>query len=262
MIENNASHPLGYQETQDALAIRIRAHQEYSNFSLEEWVENNLPLNPGGTLLDIGCGDGNLFPSYAEKLRGRGAIVGGDQSEELLAKAAKRLDSIPTILFRLDMNDSLPFVANSFNIVVSTFAIYYVDDVERIVTDIKRVLAPGGSLILIGPTSQNAIELYSFNEKLFGFGMDEKGARRTDRLEKEFAPALQAVFGDLKIIKIPCKLVFPGREQFIRYYLATLLYQESIKKTGEKPTREELAAAVMPFYEISKEMIVLHGQKS
>lgn len=257
----NSNTGLGYQETQSALETRIQAHQKYSSFSLEEWVERYLPLSMGEILLDIGCGNGNLFPSYSKKLGNQGVIVGLDQSTNLLSNAAKREGVTPRLLLQWDMNQSFPFVENSFNLVVSFFAIYYADDVERIVTEIKRVLKTEGSLFLIGPTDRNAGELYDFNEKLFGIARDEKINRRTNRLEKEFSHTVQKVFGSIHCDKIPCKLVFPNREEFVRYYLATLLYEESVKKAGTAPTNNDISAIKMPSYEVSKEMIVLYSKK-
>ncbi|MBF0330173.1 MAG: class I SAM-dependent methyltransferase [Nitrospirae bacterium] len=257
----NDKASLGYKESRSALDIRIQAHRNYSSFSLEEWINRSLPLKPGDVVMDIGCGNGNLFPSYEKKLGSTGVIVGMDQSEDLLQKAASREGASPKVLLRWDMNENLPFIDASFDMVISSFAIYYVDDVKRIVNQIKRLLKDGGSVFLIGPTDRNAAELYDFNKKIFGFGRDEKINRRTNRLEMEFLPALEEILGAVKSEIIPSKLVFPNREEFVRYYLATLLYEESAAKAAYAPDAEKLASIDMPAWEISKEMIVLCSTK-
>ena len=81
---------LGYQERQNNLAVRIHAHKQFSNFNLESWIENNLDLKPGAMLLDLGCGNGNLFPIFSKKLGERGVIVGIDKSAELLSEAKNK----------------------------------------------------------------------------------------------------------------------------------------------------------------------------
>lgn len=252
---------VGYNEKRDCLSIRIEAHKKYSNFSLDDWLSRNLSIKEGQSLLDIGCGDGNFFGLYGGKLGRGGLVVGIDQSDELLEKASKRETAASTLLLKWSMNDTMPFVPSSFNAVISTFAIYYVDDVSRILGDIKRVLRDGGEMLLIGPTDANAKELYDFNELVFGIKRDEKIGIRTNRLQTEFAPAAQGVFKNCRIETIPSKIQFPSQDEFIRYYKATLLFEESLKKTFRAVTDEYLKSIPFPAWEISKEMAVVRGEK-
>ncbi len=252
---------LGYNERQNNLAIRIHAHKQFSNFNLESWIENNLDLKPGAMLLDLGCGNGNLFPIFSKKLGERGVIVGIDKSTELLSEA-KNKNSMNRILLEWDMNGRMPFFDENFDYVISSFAIYYVNNVVEIVKEIKRVLCTYGKVFLIGPTDNNAKELYEFNEKVFGFGRDDKIDKRTNRLEKEFYPVLSAHFANVTIEKIPGKLIFPGRSEFLQYYTATLLFEESVKKCGFKLHVEALIPRGLSSIEVSKEMIILSGCKN
>lgn len=260
MIRINTS--LSYNERQDNLSIRIEANKRFSNFDLEDWLDECLPFKPGDIILDIGCGNGNLFRCYSRKLADRGVIVGIDQSKELLSEAIKREGTEPKVLLEWNMNDRFPFIERSFNHVISTFAIYYVDDVRAIIEDIKKVLKLSGEIFLIGPTSNNARELYEFNKKIFNFRRDEKAIRRTNRIEKEFYPAITDIFESVSAEKIPSKLVFPSKVEFITYYMATLLFEESVKKSGFKPNANKLLSFDTPSLEICKEIIVLRGRKN
>ena len=253
---------LGYNERQRNLSIRIEANKRFSNFDLEDWLDERLPFKPGDIILDIGCGNGNFFPRYSRKISNRGVIVGIDQSKELLLEAIKCECTTPKILLEWNMNNRFPFIERSFNYVISTFAIYYVDDVRAIIEDIKRVLKPSGEVFLIGPTNNNARELYEFNKNIFNFDRDEKVIRRTNRIEKEFYPVIRDIFESVSIEKIPSKLIFPSRVEFIAYYMATLLFEESVKRSGFKPDVKKLLSFNIPSLKICKEMIMLRGRKN
>lgn len=255
---------LGYSEGKDDLAVRIEANKRFSNFSLEDWLNEHLPFKGGNVILDVGCGNGNLFSIYSRKISPGGVIVGVDKSKELLFEAVKRKDCIPNLLLNWDLNDRFSFVEKSFDYVISTFAIYYANDVRSVTEEMKRVLRPLGEIFLIGPTDNNAKELYEFNRRVFDLDRDrdEKLIRRTNRLEKEFYPVFNDILGNASVDIIPSKLVFPDKKEFIRYYTSTLLFEESIQKTGIKPNSCELFLAELPTLEVSKEMIVLRGRKN
>lgn len=257
--KNNDNSLLGYQEKVDALSIRIKAHKEFSNFSLENWLDVNLPFKEKNVILDIGCGSGNLLPVYANKIGEKGAIVGIDQSPNLLAEASKLKIDTPFVLLEWDMNNRLPFMEKSFDYVISTFAIYYANDVRSILEDIKRVLKLDGQFLLIGPNDNNAAELYQFNKKIFGFDRNETADRRTNRLNKEFYPIAASIFKNVSLQKIDSKLIFPNKHEFVQYYMATLLFEESIKQAGFRLKYEEIMAIDLPSLEVSKEMIALWG---
>jgi len=252
---------LGYTERKENLKIRIEANKRFCSFSLEDWLENNIPFNQGNIVLDIGCGNGNLFPVYSTKLGTDGVIVGVDKSQELLREAIKE-GTTPKMLLNLDINNSLPFIDKIFNYAISTFAIYYVDDSRAIINEIKRVLKLSGEVLLIGPTDNNAKELYEFNKKVFNIDRTDTATRRTNSLQREFLPAIKDIFGNVAVDIIPAKLVFPDKEKFIRYYMATLLFEESIKKSSFKPKADELISVDTDSLEFSKEMIVIRGKKN
>jgi ubiquinone/menaquinone biosynthesis C-methylase UbiE len=211
--------------------------------------------------LDIGCGNGNMFPTYAKLLSGHGVIVGMDQSSELLVRANELPMPVPQILLPADMNKPLPFMAGTFNWVISSFAIYYVKESLEVLNEISRVLRPGGKLVLIGPCQHNARELHAFNEKLFGVKAHDKSSVRTRRLEEEFYPAMKGIFQDVKKQNLEIKIAFPSREEFVKYYLATLLFEEAVKETGRTPGMEDLKKVPMENFDVSKAVVVIEGTR-
>lgn len=259
--DKSAPKDLGYTEGKDKLSYRIEVHKKYSNFSLEKWLDDNLPFKKTDVIADIGCGDGNFFGIYSAKIGPEGIVLGFDQSAELLTRAQQKHIDAGVVLFEWNMNNTFPLIDNSVDFVISTFAIYYVDDVDAVLKDIQRVLKEKGEVILIGPTGNNANELYFYNKKIFGIGQSEKVKRRTNRLEKEILPAMKDVFSKVSFEIIPSKIVFPSKKEFVNYFMATLTFEESVKMSGIHPSFEDLMKVEIDTNEISKEMIMLRGCK-
>jgi ubiquinone/menaquinone biosynthesis C-methylase UbiE len=102
-------------------------------------------LAPGGTVLEIGCGSGMGLPYLAERTR---LAVGGDYTMSLLQEARGRLPAAP--LVRLDAQH-LPFRDASFDAVFMLEMIYYVADQEAAFAECRRVIKPGGRLMVCLP---------------------------------------------------------------------------------------------------------------
>lgn len=97
-------------------------------------------------LLDAGCGDGVL----ATKLAQLGARVTGlDPDERMLdgARARARSNSVDLDLVRGRV-EALPFPDASFDRVVAVTVLCFVEDADRAVAEMARVLKPGGRLVL------------------------------------------------------------------------------------------------------------------
>jgi SAM-dependent methyltransferase len=97
----------------------------------------------GRRVLEAGCGPGQGLGLMNSAAR---FLVGGDYTRKLLAFAGQRYGArVP--LVRLDAQ-SLPFVAGSFDLVVFYEAIYYLARPAAFVAECRRVLSPGGAVLL------------------------------------------------------------------------------------------------------------------
>lgn len=97
----------------------------------------------GKKLLDIGCGGGGDLAIFAAK----GAIVHGiDPSAAFIAEAH---GVAPGAHLSVGVGEELPFEDESFDIVVSKWALQTSPDVSRILREASRVLRPGGILLFL-----------------------------------------------------------------------------------------------------------------
>jgi trans-aconitate methyltransferase len=95
---------------------------------------------PGESVLDLGCGSGELTAS----LVGRGCrVVGLDASPEMIARARQRLPGVPLLV---GDGQALPF-AGAFDAIFSNAALHWMARAEDTARGIHRALRPGGRLV-------------------------------------------------------------------------------------------------------------------
>jgi ubiquinone/menaquinone biosynthesis C-methylase UbiE len=104
---------------------------------------------PGGRILDVGCGTGQ-FAALALEHRPGITVTGLDLSRKMLAKAHGRLAN-GRRSFRMVQGDShsLPFADGSFDIVTCAHSFHHYPDQARVVREMHRVLRPGGRVIIV-----------------------------------------------------------------------------------------------------------------
>lgn len=92
--------------------------------------------------LDVGCGTG-VFTEQVIRDCAPAAVVGIDPSAEQLAFAETR-PGLDAAEFRVADGQALPFADDSFDIAVMALVIHFLPDPTKAVTEMARVLRPGG----------------------------------------------------------------------------------------------------------------------
>src|SRR4051812_9562998 len=102
-------------------------------------------LSAGMRMLDVAVGTG-LVASQATRLVGApGLVVGVDPSAGMIA-ASTGLAGVPLVQGRAE---ALPFADASFDFLSFGFALRHVDDVLTVFREFRRVLKPGGRLLML-----------------------------------------------------------------------------------------------------------------
>ncbi|MEV0643792.1 class I SAM-dependent methyltransferase [Phytomonospora sp. NPDC050363] len=103
-----------------------------------------------GRVLEVAVGTGLNLPYYTAGV----SLTGLDFSPAMLAQARARADALasPVALCQGDAL-ALPFAGGSFDTVVCTFALCSIPDTARALSEMARVLRPGGSLLLLDHVS-------------------------------------------------------------------------------------------------------------
>lgn len=102
-------------------------------------------ISPEDDVLDVGCGTGVLTRELVKYTSDSGSVTGLDLSESMLSVARGRC---PGATFRQGNVAKLPFADQSFDAVLSSFMLMFVPEPAQAVNEIRRVLRPGGRLVV------------------------------------------------------------------------------------------------------------------
>jgi demethylmenaquinone methyltransferase/2-methoxy-6-polyprenyl-1,4-benzoquinol methylase len=118
-------------------------------------------LVPGMRLLDVATGTGPVARAAAGILRGEGLIVGLDPSRGMLNES-RRLGDATLVQ---GIGEALPFADGSFDLLTMGYALRHVPDLEMTFREYRRVLRPGGHVLILEisrPTSSIGRKLAAF----------------------------------------------------------------------------------------------------
>lgn len=132
------------------LDARIRLHAGFStnHYGWLPWVfDQLLALPPTATLLEIGCGTGQLWTANGARIPAGWTLILSDQSPGMLDTAAAALKPLPRpLLFEQIDAQQIPYADGYFDAVIANHMLYHVPDLPKAISEIHRVLKPGGHL--------------------------------------------------------------------------------------------------------------------
>lgn len=105
---------------------------------------------PGQRVLDIACGTGLIAFAAAQAVGPDGQVVGVDISAQMVETCRQRAQAraIHNARFARMDAESLQLADASFDVVVCALGLMYVPDPARAICEMKRVLRPGGRLVI------------------------------------------------------------------------------------------------------------------
>jgi ArsR family transcriptional regulator len=151
------------ERLRSVLAERRTRSQEFFSASAAQWdalraelfgQRADLLALPGlldedWTVGDLGCGTGQVAVALAPFVRG---VIAVDQSRAMLAAARVRLKGMDNVELRSGDLEELPIEDRALDAAVLLLVLHYVVDPARALAEARRVLKPGGRLLVMDMT--------------------------------------------------------------------------------------------------------------
>jgi ubiquinone/menaquinone biosynthesis C-methylase UbiE len=140
-------------------------------------------------LLDVGCGDGGVSRLLRQRV---GEVVAIDVEQSGL------FEDEDGLTFSVANAEELPFLADEFDLIHSKDSLHHMDDPDRAIQEYRRVLKPGGTVLIVEANRYNPI-FYVHMTKMLGH--EHFPRRRFHELVRSAFPA--ARFGKFDAHYVP-----------------------------------------------------------
>jgi SAM-dependent methyltransferase len=117
-----------------------------------DWGLAHVTVRKGDVILDVGCGGGRTVRKLAA-IASEGKVYGVDPSEASVTESRRtnrRLMETGRVEIRVGAASCLPFSDSDLDLAVSINSHYYWPDLAADMKEVRRVLKPGGSLLIVG----------------------------------------------------------------------------------------------------------------
>lgn len=120
--------------------------------ALREMTVNLAQIEPGDSVLEIGCATGSLTLEAKRKTGASGRVCGIDIIPGMIEYSRKKAEAAKLdVEFKAGSIESIPFPDKSFDVVMCSFMIFHMSEPVRQkgIREISRVLKPNGVLLII-----------------------------------------------------------------------------------------------------------------
>jgi ubiquinone/menaquinone biosynthesis C-methylase UbiE len=195
----------------------------------------------GGTLLDIGCGPGITVTDLTAR---KFEIYGVDISAPMIEECVRRFGHLPTAHFSIGAIERLEFPDGFFDAVIALGVVEYVDDDDVAIAEMKRVLKPGGTMIVTLPNRRSPFRfwqrtVYAGVRRLLRSMTGKRGPAEIDHREYSEAGYLtrlraqglmvsDVVYYNFKVVLFPFDRWFPS---------LTVALSRALERFGRGPLR-------------------------
>ena len=207
---------------QKSLEYWDNVHKDYdrATIKVDDWLEkfDDIIMGSQKPILDLGCGGGNDTLYLISKGK---QVISCDQSPSAINNIRKNFPEVYDAKC-FNMLDGLPFEDEAFDVVIADLCLHYFlkSDTEKILNDIRRILTPGGHLIL---------RVNSINDVLHGAGQGPEIEHHVFEMEGK---TIKRFFNeeDIRSFFKDFTIEYLKEEIMTRYKLEKRLYRVCVKK--------------------------------
>lgn len=222
----------------DNLNARISIHRHSTNKTgFGRWIHSHYAIAPVSNVLELGCGTGIMWKDHLSLLDGGVQLTLTDFSSGMLESAKENLGKHDNLSYYTVDIQQIPFEDASFDVVIANMMLYHVPDLHQGLSEVRRVLKPGGKFYC-ATYGEHGISEYITN-LLRDCGI-------SDNLNKSFtlqngSSILEQHFSNVSQYDYPDSLAIPDVDEFIDY-IYSLAALDNIATIPRDTLRDTLKA--------------------
>lgn len=211
------------------LQERDAANKAFGSANFDTWIKSIYSRLWYGTVLDLCCGTGNQLVLFAEN-KSLTRLVGIDLSKESLAVAEARLAAMTASarceLIAADMDSAFDVqsLTNSmFDVIACSYGLYYSRNAVRLLRRMRKHLAPGGAILIIGPHGQNNASLFSLLQRHLELPKQVEYSA-TAFMGAEVIPTVMELGLSVEQSTFVNQIEYPNTEAVLKYWRASTFH--------------------------------------
>lgn len=212
---NNSSIVKKQYENASNLNTRISIHDKYSTnkMGFGNWIFSNYRIEDGMSVLELGCGTGDMWINKEHEIKLCSKLVLSDFSEGMVDVAKNNLNMFKNIEYKVIDIQDIPFESNKFDIVIANMMLYHVPDIEKGLNEVQRILKDNGTFYCATYGEHGIIEYLS--KILYEYGVK-------DTVNKNFTlqnggEILEKKFSAVKKLEYKDSLAVTSADDMIEY---------------------------------------------
>lgn len=233
---------------------RIRLHQEYSvnKEGWFPWLFRQYNLQDGMKVLEIGCGNGELWLENKDKIKNVEVIL-SDVSEGMIRDVKRSIGKDSRFTYSVFDCKSIPFEDCTFDVIIANHVLFYCDELQKCIQEIYRVLKKDGTFYCSTYGKQHMHEITDVVQE---FNPDI--VLSADHLYEKFGlengkDELEYVFDDVTMKLYEDAIEMNSPEVLISYILSCHGNQNHILLDRYKEFKEFVESKVKDGFHITKE---------
>lgn len=206
------------------LNIRSNLHSYNINkIDFDKWCFNQINFPSGARVLELGCGTGKFWLKNRANIDKSLDITLSDFSKSMLKIARDKLKEVDYQFKYEEINmENIPYEDNSFDVVIAEHMIYFAPNVEKALSEIRRVLKTGGGLYASANSCETMAELNKLVEKFdSSLGIDNNGYSTRFELENGEG-ILKKHFNSVEVEILEGKIIVNQAEPVVSYKASTI----------------------------------------
>ncbi len=246
------------------LDARVRLHLLFSvnQYGWHRWCFDQYALPAQAHVLEIGCGPAHLWTTNLDRVPPGWRITLSDFSSGMLEQAKQNLSGASQFEFEIVDAQSIPFDADTFDAVIANHMLYHVPDRLKALSEMQRVLKPGGEVYLATNGLKHLRELDDLQQRFdsqsdFGWNQTSPQFFSLDVGGTEIA----LFFEDVHIVRYEDALIVTEAEPLVNYILSMMTTEAVQNRRAELQRFIEEELARQDAIHITKESGMFIGTK-